>query len=72
MLRKEGKPEQMLDKIADGKINKYFKEVCLLEQAYVKDNAKAIKDVIADFNKEKSAEVGLTAFFRYHTLDEQK
>ena len=72
VLRKEGKPEQMLDKIADGKINKYFKEVCLLEQAYVKDNAKAIKDVIADFNKEKSAEVGLTAFFRYHTLDEQK
>lgn len=72
VLRKEGKPEQMLDKIAEGKINKYFKEVCLIEQAYVKDNAKSIKDVIADFNKENSADVNLTAFYRYHTLDEQK
>ncbi|MCF6269282.1 MAG: translation elongation factor Ts [Melioribacteraceae bacterium] len=72
VLRKEGKPEQMLDKIAEGKINKYFKEVCLIEQAYVKDNSKSIKDVIADFNKENSADVKLTAFYRYHTLDEKK
>jgi len=72
VLRKEGKPEQMLDKIAEGKINKYFKEVCLIEQAYVKDNSKAIKDVITDFNKDNSTDVSLTAFFRYHTLDEQK
>lgn len=72
VLRKEGKPEQMLDKIAEGKINKYFKEVCLIEQTYVKDNSKLIKDVIADFNKENSADVKLTAFYRYHTLDENK
>ena len=62
----------MLDKITEGKINKYFKEVCLIEQAYVKDNAKTIKDVIADFNKENSTDVNLTAFYRYHTLDQQK
>ena len=72
VLRKEGKPEQMLDKIADGKIKKYFKEVCLVEQSYVKDNSKLIKDVIADFNKENSSDVKLTAFYRYHVLDEKK
>lgn len=72
VLRKEGKPEQMLDKIAEGKINKYFKEVCLIEQAYVKDNSKSIKNVIEDFNKDNSADVKLTAFNRYHTLDEKK
>ncbi len=72
VLRKEGKPEQMLDKIAEGKINKYFKEVCLIHQVYVKDNAKTIKDVIVDFNKENSTDVNLTAFYRYHTLDETK
>jgi len=72
VLRKEGKPEQILDKIADGKINKFFKEVCLLEQVYVKDNSKAVKDVIADFNKENSSDVKLTAFYRYHVLDEKK
>ena len=72
VLRKEGKPEQMLDKIAEGKINKFFKEVCLIEQAYVKDNSKSIKVVIADFNKENSSDVKLTAFHRYHVLDEKK
>jgi len=72
VLRKEGKPEQMLDKIAEGKINKYFSEVCLIEQTYVKDNSKSVKDVIAAFNKENSSEVNLTAFYRYHVLDEKK
>ncbi len=72
VLRKEGKPEQMLDKIAEGKINKFFKEVCLIEQAYVKDNSKSVKDVIADFNKENSSNVKLTAFYRYHVIDEKK
>ncbi len=72
VLRKEGKPEQMLDKIAEGKINKFFKEVCLIEQSYVKDNSKSVKDVITDFNKDNSAEVKLTAFYRYHVVDEKK
>jgi elongation factor Ts len=72
VMRKEGKPEQILDKIADGKINKFFSEVCLIEQTYVKDNSKTVKAVIEDFNKENSASVKLTAFFRYHVLDEKK
>jgi len=38
MARNEGKPEQMLDKIAQGRLNKFFKENVLLEQAFVKDN----------------------------------
>jgi len=72
VLRKEGKPEQMLDKIAEGKINKFFQEVCLTEQVYVKDNSKSVKDVIAGFNKENSTAVNLTAFYRYHVVDEKK
>lgn len=72
VLRKEGKPEQMLDKIAEGKINKYFQEVCLIEQVYVKDNSKSIKDVIDGFNKDNSSGVSLTAFYRYHVVDENK
>jgi len=72
VLSKEGKPEQMLDKIAEGKINKFFQEVCLTEQIYVKDNSKSIKDVIAGFNKDNSSNVKLTAFYRYHVVDENK
>ncbi len=72
VLRKEGKPEQMLDKIAEGKINKFFQEVCLKEQSYVKDNSKSIKEVIDGFNKDNDANVNLTAFYRYHVVDEKK
>ncbi|MCB0747340.1 MAG: elongation factor Ts, partial [Ignavibacteriae bacterium] len=39
--RKEGKPEQILDKIAEGRLNKFFQENCLIEQASVKDNSKS-------------------------------
>ncbi len=45
-LRQQGKPENMLDKIAEGKINKYFEEVCLLEQPFIKDSSVKIKNLI--------------------------
>jgi len=70
--RKEGKPEHILEKIAEGKLNKFFQEICLTEQTYVKDNSKTVKDVIADFNKEHSADVKLSNFYRYHVSDEKK
>jgi elongation factor Ts len=44
----EGKPPAAVQKIVEGKLNKYFEQVCLLEQPFVKDNAKAIKDILAD------------------------
>ena len=72
VARKEGKPENILDKIADGKLNKYFQEICLLEQAFIKDNTKSVADVIADFNKENSSEVKLSKFYRFHLSDEKK
>ncbi|MBU0558563.1 MAG: translation elongation factor Ts [Bacteroidetes bacterium] len=72
VAKKEGKPDHILDKIADGRLNKFYQEVCLLKQAYIKENAKTIADVIAEFNKANSSEVKLTAFFRYHLSDENK
>lgn len=72
VARKEGKPEQILDKIAEGKLNKYYQEACLLEQAYIKDNAKSIANIFEEFNKENSSEVELTAFYRFHLSDENK
>lgn len=42
----EGKPEAIVDKIVDGKISKFFKDVCLLEQAYVKDDKKSVKEIL--------------------------
>ncbi len=45
-MKDSGKPENVLEKIIDGKIAKYYSEVCLLEQEYIKDSSVVIKDLI--------------------------
>ncbi len=50
--REEGKPEAMLDKIAEGRINKFYKESVLLEQEFVKDPKQSIKQYLQAANKE--------------------
>jgi len=52
--RREGKPEQLLDKIAQGKLGKFFKESTLLNQDYVKDNKLTIKQYLQSNDKELS------------------
>ena len=42
----EGKPEKIVDKMVEGRINKYYKEVCLVEQIFFKDTEKTIKDIL--------------------------
>ncbi len=49
-LLKEGKPGSIIDKIIQGKINKYYSEVCLIEQEYIKDDKKKVKDILAGSN----------------------
>jgi len=63
--RKEGKPEAMLDKIAQGSLNKWYKEVTLLNQTYVKDGKISIKDFLAQNDKDLT----VTAFERYALND---
>ena len=58
--RAEGKPEQILEKIAAGKLEAYFRDNTLLNQKFVKDNSKSIKDVLAGVDKE----LKVTAFKR--------
>ena len=53
-LKNEGKPADMLDKIVEGKIKKWYQEVCLLDQDYVKDADKSVEDLI----KESVAKLG--------------
>jgi elongation factor Ts len=45
--REEGKPENAIDKIVEGKLNGFFKTVCLLDQAFVKDNKQTVKQLVA-------------------------
>ena len=50
ITRDEGKPEQAIPKIVEGRVNSYFKDVVLTEQAFVKDNKATIKQVLATGN----------------------
>lgn len=52
-LLKEGKPENMLEGILVGKVKKYCSEICLLEQEYIKDDKKKVKDILGDVKIEK-------------------
>ena len=49
-LVKEGKPAAMVDKIVEGKMGKYYSEVCLTEQEYIKDDKKKVKDILGGAN----------------------
>ena len=52
--KNEGKPDHIVEKIAEGRIEKYYKEVVLLEQQFVKDPDKTIQDMV----NEKIAKIG--------------
>jgi elongation factor Ts len=72
LARKEGKPEPILEKIALGKLNKFYEENCLFEQAFVKDNTKKVGTLIDEFNKKNSSQSKLVKFRRFHLSDEKK
>ncbi len=63
--RLEGKAENMLDKIAQGKLNKFFKENTLLEQMFIKDQKKTVTQYLQETDKDLT----VTAFVRYSLTD---
>jgi len=60
-FRQEGKPEAMLDKIAQGALQKWYKEVTLLNQAFIKDGKITVKDYLAQYDKD----LKVTGFERF-------
>ncbi len=63
--RESGKPEQIIEKIIEGQINKYYGEICLLEQAFVMDPDLKIQKVIDNLAKETGSEIRLNRFVRF-------
>ncbi len=61
----EGKPEQVAEKIVEGRINKYFKEVCLLEQEYFRDPTKTIRDIVNEAILVTGEKITVRRFTRY-------
>ena len=60
----EGKPAQIVDKIADGAVKKFQKEVCLMDQLYIRDDKKTIADVVREAGKTIGDEIKVTGFER--------
>ncbi len=59
------KPDNIILKIIDGKINKFFKDVCLLEQTFVKDNTKTINDLLIEATAKIGEKISIRRFARY-------
>lgn len=60
-LKAEGKPEEMIEKIILGKIGKYYEEVCLTKQSFIKEDKKSVEQVL----KEADPELKIVKFIRY-------
>ena len=60
-----GKPEKILDKIAEGKLNKFFKENCLLDQPYVRDPDLTVSDVLNDVIAKIGENITISRFVRF-------
>lgn len=69
-LRQQGKPENILDKIAEGKINKYYEDVCLLEQPFIKDNNVKINNLIENAIAKFGENIRVRRFARFKIGEE--
>jgi len=60
-----GKPEKMLDKIVEGKMNKFYKESCLMNQIYVRDTSLTISDLLNEMIGKTGEKITIKQFTRY-------
>lgn len=61
----EGKPEKVADKIVEGRLEKFYSEVCLLDQPFIKDPKKTIKDLLGEFCAKIGENIVIRRFTRY-------
>lgn len=64
--KNSGKPEAIIEKMVEGRVRKYYEEVVLMEQAFIMDPDKKVKDVIAEAGKVAGTGVALKSFIRYN------
>ena len=60
-----GKPEKIVDKIAEGKLNKFYKDNCLMQQAYVKDPEKTVADLLNEMIAKIGENLSIKRFVRF-------
>ena len=65
MAQKEGKPDKIIDRIVEGKIEKFYSEACLLEQPFVKDTDRTISDVVTGTISKIGENIQIRRFVRF-------
>lgn len=61
----EGKPEHIVERIVEGRLSKFFSEKCLLEQPWIKDDSKTIKDLLTDYITKLGENIKVKRFCRF-------
>lgn len=64
-LKNEGKPEEIIEKILGGKLDKFYSEICLLEQKYIKDEDITIEQLLTKMTGEIGEKISIRRFTRY-------
>ncbi len=64
-MLEEGKPENIIDKIVEGKVEKFYKDVCLMSQQYVKDSQKTITEVLKETIGKVGENIQIKRFVRF-------
>lgn len=63
--RNEGKPEKIIERMVEGRIEKFFNEVCLMEQQFIKDNDKTVRDLVNEKIATIGENINIRRFVRY-------
>jgi elongation factor Ts len=64
-VKNEGKPAAIADKIVDGKLNKFYGEVCLMEQAFIKDDKIVVGDLVKQMSSKTGENIVVRRFARF-------
>ena len=68
--KNEGKPDKIIDRYVDGKLNKFYQETALMEQGFVKDPKKSIRDIITEVIAKLGENITVRRFVRYQLGEE--
>ncbi len=69
---KEGKPDHVIDNIIKGKLNKFYGEICLLEQESVRDSDKTIEEILGELSVQVNEEIQVSRFTRFEISDDSQ
>ncbi len=68
---KQGKPEKVVERIVEGKLKKFYEEVCLLEQPYIRDPERKVKDYVTEVISKLKENIVISRFVRYQVGEKE-